>query len=660
MSLSITRLMLIATCSCLFSSVAVAQDHPLDSLSADEYADVFRLLSTVNSVDETTIYNSIELKQPAKSFVTQWSPGVSFPRVAVAIVMIGRQFFRVEIDLVGNEVSSWTESTGQGMLTGIDMRTAGRIAQADPRFVDAMDSRGITDLDLLRCTGLASGNFGSAAEQIQRNFKVTCSIRESEGTLTGADTSMVNSFYVPIAGVVVTVDVLSETVIDFVDTGIVPLPQDPWGHSEEEILARFGKRGNEAQPALMSQADGVGYEIDGSNVSWDIWRFRFSVDDRPGVMINNVEVRDGDTWRSVLYEMYLSEVFVPYSDPNEGWYWRTYMDGGEYGFGDAMTTLTRGVDCPEHATYLTTPSPNIDGTVEEREATVCIFERTNGDPIWRRLGNGRPATDLVVRYAAAVGNYDYLMDYVFKQDGSMKTMVAATGIDAVKAVKATDMESPTAAEDTRFGTLIRPNIVAANHSHFFNFRIDFDIDGEQNSFMKAKMVPTTVVEDVPRKSIWTVQKEVPQREKAAVTKIHTATPAYLAIFNPNVRNDLKQNPGYVLLPGGSVAHSLLDVEDMPVKRNDYVDNQYWVTPYDARERYAGGEFTVQSDGSDTLGKWVNEDRSIANTDIVSWYTVGFHHIPRSEDWPVMPSHWVGFTLAPFNFFDHNPSMTVSP
>jgi primary-amine oxidase len=174
------------------------------------------------------------------------------------------------------------------------------------------------------------------------------------------------------------------------------------------------------------------------------------------------------------------------------------------------------------------------------------------------------------------------------------------------------------------------------------------------------MVPTKVVGDVPRTSIWTVQREFPEREKEAVTKIHTATPAYLVAYNPNVKNTLKQNPGYVLLPGGSVAHSLLDVSDMPVKRNDYVDNQYWVTPHDPGERYAGGEFAVQSDGTDTLGKWVNANRPISNTDIVSWYTVGFHHIPRSEDWPVMPAHWVGFTLAPFNFFERNPSLNVSP
>ena len=457
-----------------------------------------------------------------------------------------------------------------------------------------------------------------------------------------------------------TVDTISETIIAFVDTGVVPIPQDPWGHSEEQIDARFGEREDPAQPAHAAQANGAGYKIDGSHLSWDMWQMRFSTEDRSGLVLNNIEVRDGDAWRPVVYEIALSEVFVPYSDPDEGWYWRTYMDGGEYGFGDAMTTLTPGVDCPYHAMFLTTLSPNNDGSVEERESTLCIFERTIGDPAWRRRSVGRAATDLVIRYAAAVGNYDYLMDYVFKQDGSIQAMVGASGIDAVKGVEAVDMESATAAEDTRYGTLIRPNLVGANHTHFFNYRIDFDVDGESNSFMRARMVPTKVEDDVPRKSIWTVNREYPQREKEAVTKINPKSPAYLTVYNPNVKNELKQNPGYVLMPGGSVAHSLLDLADIPVKRNDYVDNQYWVTPLTYRERYAGGEYAVQSDGEDTLGKWVNADRPITNTDIVSWYTVGFHHIPRSEDWPVMPMHWVGFTLMPFNFFDHNPSINVSP
>ena len=47
-----------------------------------------------------------------------------------------------------------------------------------------------------------------------------------------------------------------------------------------------------------------------------------------------------------------------------------------------------------------------------------------------------------------------------------------------------------------------------------------------------------------------------------------------------------------------------------------------------------------------------------NRDIVAWYTVGFHHITRMEDWPVMPTHWFGFTLMPHNFFATNPAMTI--
>jgi primary-amine oxidase len=54
------------------------------------------------------------------------------------------------------------------------------------------------------------------------------------------------------------------------------------------------------------------------------------------------------------------------------------------------------------------------------------------------------------------------------------------------------------------------------------------------------------------------------------------------------------------------------------------------------------------------------DRALENTDLVAWYTVGVHHIPRPEDWPVMPVAYAGFMLKPAGFFDRNPSMDVPP
>ena len=56
--------------------------------------------------------------------------------------------------------------------------------------------------------------------------------------------------------------------------------------------------------------------------------------------------------------------------------------------------------------------------------------------------------------------------------------------------------------------------------------------------------------------------------------------------------------------------------------------------------------------------WTSHDRSIANRDIVLWYTMGFHHVPSSEDWPVYSLGWHAVTLTPYNFFDRSPALDV--
>lgn len=43
-----------------------------------------------------------------------------------------------------------------------------------------------------------------------------------------------------------------------------------------------------------------------------------------------------------------------------------------------------------------------------------------------------------------------------------------------------------------------------------------------------------------------------------------------------------------------------------------------------------------------------------------WHTFGVCHIPRPEEWPVMPVGYTGFTLKPQGFFDRNPAMDVPP
>ena len=66
----------------------------------------------------------------------------------------------------------------------------------------------------------------------------------------------------------------------------------------------------------------------------------------------------------------------------------------------------------------------------------------------------------------------------------------------------------------------------------------------------------------------------------------------------------------------------------------------------------------QSEGGLGLPAWTAGDRPIANTDVVLWYTAGFHHVPRTEDFPIMPSAWHECELIPFNFFARNPALDL--
>lgn len=67
---------------------------------------------------------------------------------------------------------------------------------------------------------------------------------------------------------------------------------------------------------------------------------------------------------------------------------------------------------------------------------------------------------------------------------------------------------------------------------------------------------------------------------------------------------------------------------------------------------------MQSDGSNTLAQWVKEGAPLQNQDIVTWFTEGFHRVPRVEDWPVMSTEWMTVNIMPHNSYPMNPATTI--
>jgi primary-amine oxidase len=109
------------------------------------------------------------------------------------------------------------------------------------------------------------------------------------------------------------------------------------------------------------------------------------------------------------------------------------------------------------------------------------------------------------------------------------------------------------------------------------------------------------------------------------------------------------------MPAHSI-HTLLTPDEMSRQRAGFIDHHLWVTPYAADERYAAGDYPTLSTPGHGLPAWTKANRSIADTDLVLWYTFGMHHMVRAEEWPVMPVLWHEFALRPFDFHDRNPAM----
>lgn len=563
--------------------------------------------------------------------------------------MTADRTYELVVDLTAKRLASVIERTGVEPSITLSEIEAAKLVLSNAEFTAGLQKRGVTDLTKVFCAPFSAGYYGNPAYEGKRLVKVGCFDTRRSTT---------NLFAWPIERLYALVDLRRREVLSVTDYGVVPIAEGDYNYTE----AAVGTLRDPRRPTVLAQPNGPNFKIEGHLVTWGKWRFHARVDPRVGTVISLARWQDARALRSVLFQGYLSEMFVPYMDADYGWQSRTYFDTGEYGAGVLASPMKPGIDCPTTASFLPAVFGDDKGEPLTTPNALCIFERSGGDPIWRhhevinQTYEGRSNVELVVRMAATIGNYDYLFDWVFNDAAEIEARVGATGIDALKGVPSQRMSDATASADTRYGTLVAPNLVAVNHDHYFNFRLDVDVDGTGNSFNHDVYRPILLPPDSPRRSIYVVEPQIAATEKAAQLDTHHG-PAKLRVLNEGHTNGVGNPVSYEVLVANH-ARLLLDPVDWPARRARFLQHDVWVTPYAPEERYAGGQYIFASRGEDGLPVWAARDRAIRNQDLVVWINLGMHHLTRAEDLPVMPMIWHSFKLRPHNFFDRNPAIDL--
>lgn len=638
--------------------------HPLDPLTVREIERVRTILLGHDprfGSGSATIH-SMALDEPDKTRVVQWKKGNRLPsRRAEVLALSGGQSHVIVVDLDSGRVLSdvVNPTSGYPILTMDDLTVASQVALQSIEFNRSVEARGVKLSDLVALPTF-TGWYGPE-EEGRRILKVQC--------FTSQDTP--NYFMRPIEGLYATVDMDKLEVIKIVDKGPVSIPKAAGTEYRYSVLNKPVHM-DRINPISIEQPDGPSFQVEsGHLVKWANWVFHVKADHRSGMIISQATVRDSETGepRSVMYKGFPSELFVPYMDPEELWYYKTYLDAGEIGLGPAAMPLVPFNDCPRNAYYIDGVFALPNGKSIVQPNMICLFERYAGDVSWRHseilipnadIRESRPKVTLVARMATSVGNYDYTFDWEFQTDGLIRVTVAASGMLMVKGTPYQNVDDLGDKENDS-GPLISENVIGVVHDHFITFHLDMDVDGPtNNSLVKVHLEKQRVPNGKsPRKSYLKVKKYVAKTEKDAQIKLSLYDPYEFHIVNPNRKSRLGNPAGYRIIPGGNAA-SLLDHDDPPQTRAAFSNNQIWVTRYNRSEQFAGGVLVYQSHGDDTLQVWSDRDRSIENKDIVLWYTLGFHHIPCQEDYPVMPTVAASFELKPANFFESNPVIGVAP
>ncbi|WP_305784021.1 primary-amine oxidase [Symbioplanes lichenis] len=615
--------------------------HPLDPVSAAEIDVAIATARADGRLGERTRFWGVYLDEDhARQVVAGTAPAGEVKVSIVAMDHSGAAAWEIDI-LLGAEPRclDWRPiDPRRPGITSDEARAAAAACRESPLFREALARRGIHDVSLVMIDAESMGGF---EPEKYRDRRVTW------GTVWHRTTEGDNGYARPVQGVVPIIDMHTMEVLEVEDHGVVPLSEEAgpiergaWGPDRDGLKALD-----------VVQEDGPSFTVDGWQVDWQGWKFRVGFTHREGLVLYDLEFLG----RPILKRAACNEMYVPYLDSNSTQYRKNFFDWGEYGAGPLTNSLALGCDCLGVIRYFDATVLGGYGEPTVIPQAICMHEEDAGilwkhNDLRRGVSEVRRARRLIISNFQTVANYDYGFFWSLWQDGRIELEVKLTGMLSASGINDGD-EAP-------YGRVVSSRVQTPTHQHYFGLRLDTAVDGELNRLVEEHAEAETDPALNPYGNAVRAVRTPLVKESEAAQRVDPSVARHWRIESADKTNRYGEPTAYRLqIKNTTRSFGLPD--SVMHRRAPFTHQHLWATPYDPAEQFVGGQYPNHAEpGEDGVHVWQRQDRSIDGVPLVLWPVLGVHHVPRPEQWPVMPVESIHLALEPDGFFDRNPALDI--
>lgn len=346
-----------------------------------------------------------------------------------------------------------------------------------------------------------------------------------------------------------------------------------------------------------------------SGAAWDMcWEVR----DAEGVVLSDVHYKPrNNVRRRVLGEASLSQIQTEYDDGSASEFLVTQFGLGGNNLQTLTSSMCEGGQLLRH---------------EGREV-LCEVTKANGYIYRFRNNTRRHGSSLDVFSASNINAREFIIKWSFLENGSIKVGSGLTG-----------QFNKTTTDVANGWQVTAQNRIATGFTDHYFWRMDFDIANDNGNDIIEQ------IKSVPSSDRLSKTRETETISNELAASFSPVDKKFWRVKDQSVRNAANQAISYEMVMLNYAQQSKGN------SNSAWLANDVYMTEYNACERFAVQNPT--NNCAADVSQFVN-GQDINTKDVVVWYRLVHHTLPRDEDFSPATIQWSYFTLLPRDWTSTN-------